>query len=597
LMRDAIAIGKQTEIEQKLSGLAESKSDDLRLAKLIWSKANNQAIDLAELVKDVPAEAEGKATASIQRLVAADSPPLAIELEIAELALRNPDTKQLGIEFTNRLIEACMKHNKTAFLSQCRSLIHSVNVGSGKAPATQDRLKHFAEASDWDGGAILDGIPSKSIWLARNDSLTSWGHETSAMQSYLFLKYPLAGDFEIEFKARDGSYAEPGIAIGGILTEFCPYNKSIALSSIGYRHMGSVNKKFGKYKQGEWNQYRVKHSAEDFRVFINGQEAVTIPAPQSTSPFFGLGAKSYRSSSFDEMKFTGKTEIPRKVELCSTRLAGWSAYYTQQLLEPIQLMMKVEGDSQSDEGVDEDEFNQQGYHFDSDESRTFPYWYGQDNGDAAYPWVFKEGVLESADQKIARQARLDEMESKGTAIDPYVRQIFLNEPKKLRTIGLIYYQRPLCDEETIELEFYQDTSPDRVEGKSPLPISISPTIGRTAMLLDQPDISLRWLAGSGEQQWLGTDPEQRIVDPQARQLSKAQIKEKDWNAMSIRWNQGVATLSINGQSIYERRWEANVAPQFGLYHHPNQSQVKVRNVRLTGNWPETLPENLFELVQ
>ena len=600
LMRDAIALGKQSDIEQKIAALTDSKSDDNSLAELIWDKARDRPIDIQRFVK-APAASDGSASsvASIQRLVPADSPPLPIEVEIAELALRDSKTKQLGIEFTTRLLESCLKHGKTAIMSKCRYLLHSAALSSSQPPMTHERLRHFVEASDWDGGAILDGIPAKPIWVSRNESLTSWGHETSTMQSYLFLKYPITGDFEMEFKARDGSHAEPGIAIAGILTEFCPYNQTVALSSLGYRHMGSANKKFEKYKQGEWNQYRIKRSSTDVHVYINGESAVTIPIPETVTPFFGFGSRSFRSSSFDEFKIAGKVNIPRKVDLCTPRLAGWSSYYTQQWLEPIQLMANESTTADEDSHSNDDVFGQQqAYNFASEQTQTFPFWSGQENGDTAFPWVSKEGVLESVDQKVAREAILADLDTGGTVVEPYVRQLLEKEPTKPRRIGMIYYQRPLCDGETIELEFYQDSQPEPVEGKSrTLPLTISPMIGRIAMLLDKTDIALRWIPGDGEKEWLGTDATQRVIDPQARQLSKAQIKEREWNAMSIRWNKGMATLSVNGQDIYERKWETNTAPQFGLVHDINQSQVRARNIRLSGNWPESLPPNLFELLQ
>ncbi len=599
LMRDAIALGKQADIAQKIVALGESKSDDLPLVKLIWNKARDQPFDLKSMIEETTTKEDEKPKMVIKRLVPVGSPPLPVELEIAEFALRDTNTKSLGIELATRLLESCLKHNKTAMMSQCRVLLHSASSSSDKPPATQQRLRHFTVASDWDGGAILDGIPSKPVWVSRNDASTSWGHEASIMQSYLFLKYPLIGDFEIAFKALDGSYAEPGIALGGILTEFLPYNKTIALCSFGYRHVGSVSKKFEKYKQGEWNQYRIKRTASEFQVFANEELAVTIPSAESAMPFIALGAQSYRRTTIDDLKISGKIQIPRKVSLCTSRLAGWSSYYTQQLLEHVQLMSKntdVVSDvvSMDDEVADE----QQGYDSETLMEQAFPYWYGQENGDAAYSWVVKDGVLESADQKLARLAKLDELESAGTFVQPYVREMIEKEPAKPRSVGMIYYQRPMCDGETIDLEFYQDSKPEPIEGKArTLPYSISPTIGRTAMLLDQPDVALRWIAGDGEKEWLGTDPEQRVLDPEARQLSRAQLRERDWNTLSIRWANGVATLSINGQAVYERKWDSTTAPQFGLYHNPNASQVRVRNMTLSGPWPETLPENLFELTQ
>ena len=597
LMRDAIALGKQVEIEQKFAAMQESKSDDLPLAKMIWSKANDQPLDLKSMIQETAGDGNSKPTLAIKRLVPADSPPIPIELEIAEIALRDSSTQELGIEFTKRLLDSCLKHNKSALMSQCRSLLHSASNVNGKSPITHTSLKHFVEASDWDGGAILDGIPSKPNWVSRNESSSSWGHETSIMQSYLFFKYPLTGDFEIAFKARDGSFAEPGIALGGILTEFLPYNKTISLSSFGYRHVGTTIKKFDKFKQGDWNQYRVKRNASEFQVFANEELAVTIPCEESAMPFIAFGAKSYRSTTIDELKISGRIQVPRKVSLCAPRLPGWSAYYTQQMLEPVQLMLKNTKIDNEDAADFADEDEQQGYDYDKIMEQPFPSWVGQENGDAAYPWVVKDGVLESVDQTLAKQAKLEELEANGTYIQPYVRERIEKEPTKPRSIGMIYYQRPLCDGETLELEFYQDSKPEPTEGKArTLPCSISPTIGRTAVLLDQPEIALRWIAGEGEKEWLGTDPEQRVVDPEARQLSKVQLRERDWNALSIRLLNGVATLFINGEAIYQRTWDSTTSPQFGLYHNPNTSQVRVRNIILAGNWPETLPETLFELL-
>ena len=602
MMRDAIALGRRTEIEKKIQELGDSKSDDLLLAKLVWSKANDQPIDLKSLI-EAAKDGEGKEISRLRRLVPADGAPLALEVEIAERAVRDNNFRELGVDLANRLLAACLKHNNTALMSQCRSLLHLAKKEANKSSITHEQLKHFVEASDWDGGAVLDGIPSKAIWLPRNESKSSWGHETSLMQSYLFLKYPLMGDFEIAFKARDGSYSEPGVTLGGILTEFCPYNKTVALSSIGYRHSGSVNKKFEAYKQGDWNEYHIKRNAKEFQVSINGQHAVTIPSEgTSTTPFFALGAQSYRSSTFDELRITGKVTIPRQVELCTPRLAGWSAYYTNQWLEPIQLMESVQAESSGDSddpfGASESDNSQQGYEFENEEMQKFPYWYGQQNGDADYAWKFSNDSLESVDQKLAREFRIEEMENSGANIPDETRKLLEQPPKEPRTISLIYYQRPLCDGESIELEFYQDTKPEQVEGKSrSLPLSISPIIGRVAMLIDQPDIALRWIAGQGEKEWLGTEPDQRVVDPAARQTAKPQIKERDWNTMTILYIKNSVVLSINGQKLYERKWETNVAPQFGLYHQPDSTQVRVRNVRLSGNWPEKLPENLFELTQ
>ncbi len=47
--------------------------------------------------------------------------------------------------------------------------------------------------------------------------------------------------------------------------------------------------------------------------------------------------------------------------------------------------------------------------------------------------------------------------------------------------------------------------------------------------------------------------------------------------------------------VYRRAWEVEAGRQFGLFHDPTEYHVRVRNLRLTGDWPEKLPADLFEL--
>ena len=62
---------------------------------------------------------------------------------------------------------------------------------------------------------------------------------------------------------------------------------------------------------------------------------------------------------------------------------------------------------------------------------------------------------------------------------------------------------------------------------------------------------------------------------------------------SLRTEQAI-TLSLNDVVIYERSVDWVGDHRFGLYRHGTTAEVKVRKVELTGDWPETLPQQFLD---
>lgn len=58
-----------------------------------------------------------------------------------------------------------------------------------------------------------------------------------------------------------------------------------------------------------------------------------------------------------------------------------------------------------------------------------------------------------------------------------------------------------------------------------------------------------------------------------------------WNQLTIAVNEQLATLHLNGQRICEAKIDTSNDRVFGLFHFANQTEARVRNVTMRGNWP------------
>ncbi len=250
-------------------------------------------------------------------------------------------------------------------------------------------------------------------------------------------------------------------------------------------------------------------------------------------PFFGLSSCHCSATTFDALKIEGAVTIPRQVDMLSESLLGWSTKFKGQRLPDLEFSA---GSSSSRTSAD-------------DQSKA--------------EWQFVDGDLES----VVPRSPPDETAASAP-----------------RHEALIQYLRPLCDGEEVSLEFYYESGQ----------FCLAPSIGRVAILLSQPQLHLHWITSDSGGHWTGIGSENKVIDPQAEQLKLIELKENDWNQVAVRLDGEIVTMRLNGEDVYRRRWEATVGREFGLYHDPTEYHVRARNVRLSGDWPETLPENLFE---
>jgi hypothetical protein len=147
--------------------------------------------------------------------------------------------------------------------------------------------------------------------------------------------------------------------------------------------------------------------------------------------------------------------------------------------------------------------------------------------------------------------------------------------------SLLRYHRPLAEDGSVEYDFHY--SPNAIAEHT------HPALDRLTFLLDPNGVRIHWMTDAPYDH-ANLPPDNAFDEPDNRRgPDQLPLKADDWNRMKVAISGSTVTLELNGQPIYERQLEANNRRSFGLFHFADQSQVRVRNVVMRGDWPKTLP--------
>jgi Tol biopolymer transport system component len=145
--------------------------------------------------------------------------------------------------------------------------------------------------------------------------------------------------------------------------------------------------------------------------------------------------------------------------------------------------------------------------------------------------------------------------------------------------SLLTYQRPLIEDGSIEYEFFYQ----------PGEFEVCPAMDRLAFLLRPDGVRLHWITNAP---FDSTDlsPDNVMDEPQNRRGPAAlPLKPAAWNRLRLNMTGRTLSLTLNGQLIYQRELEAANRRTFGLFHYAGDSEVRVRNVVMRGDWPRSVP--------
>ncbi|WDQ16279.1 DUF1583 domain-containing protein [Rhodopirellula sp. P2] len=140
---------------------------------------------------------------------------------------------------------------------------------------------------------------------------------------------------------------------------------------------------------------------------------------------------------------------------------------------------------------------------------------------------------------------------------------------------LLVYVRPIVWDARIQYEFLYNATAT----------AVFPCVGRTAFLMDSSGVALHQITdGMHQQAPLRPDNRTKPVSSTSPELVEG------WNQVEVRFNGDRIVVSLNGKPVAEKQISAGESPTFGLFHYRDQTRAAVRNLRLSGDWHDALPE-------
>ncbi|MDX1925819.1 MAG: DUF1583 domain-containing protein [Pirellulaceae bacterium] len=389
-----------------------------------------------------------------------------------------------------------------------------------------NRLEHWIGSTSASAHDYYEG-DTPAIWVTdgehRIDHVCGFGAD------FMWVRYPLQGNFEFEVELPSGGWRESGLWCDGV--------RVVAPATTYVDVQGDENRSWARYttqaiKGNEWNKYSVKLDGDTLTYSINGT-AIYRENRKLGAPWLAFRAQGTRSTQARNIKLIGTPTIPRSVDLIQNEhMRGWTGVYYGQPLPSILLDNKrQEGDSAEET-----------YASNSAKAEEI----------SELSWTVKDSELISGKSQTTGPGNQ----------------------------SVVQYQRPLGEGESLTYEFFYEA------GKT----EVHPTIGRTAFMLRPDGLKLHWMTEPNTSWRTPADFEIPVPGIEATPLP---LKSGEWNRIRLERTGQTLTITLNDEKILNQPCELAQGEVFGLFHYADKTSVRVRNARLEGPWPTEVPEKLL----
>jgi len=151
--------------------------------------------------------------------------------------------------------------------------------------------------------------------------------------------------------------------------------------------------------------------------------------------------------------------------------------------------------------------------------------------------------------------------------------------------SLLQHIRPLFEGDRVRYQFFH--------GSEAVPVH--PALGRLALLIEPTGVRIHWIT-DGAFDWTGLPPDNATMEPLNRRGPRPlPLEERDWNEVSLAVIKDKIELELNGTLIYTRPVDFSGVKHFGFYRTADAPAPRIKEVVLTGDWPEQLPADCFSL--
>ncbi|MCG6155909.1 DUF1583 domain-containing protein [Rubinisphaera margarita] len=539
LARQARDEGLLRSLTFDLAELEKKKIANARALRLVCDIASGR-FDAAAVLSELREETDLR-LATHQKPV---EEPLALDpmlFTFVAAAMEQESLRAFAVDLSRRMAEAT--HGRDGrMLRQWTRLAYATSLeaqqGNESSAANTGLPPHWISVTGLDHVSSASGLPAAD-WRGAERHLL---HLHGGTNDVLMLKYPVAGNFELSCETLFGGSeaTDGGLFYGGLHY----FGEGGAFEAIVY---GSND----QFRLKRSCPFRVSSSNATFsRVGIRSNGGLTqyvfnghpvwADNAAGQSPWLGLWSLGPRRPVFKNLKFDGELTIPREVTLFdseSAQLRGWEAYFYHEHLPPAQISLAPELPPQQPE-----------------------------QEAAPADWSIENGEL---------TARVDE----GTP----VRQ------------SLLHHMRPLLEGERVRYQFFHDKEDVDKEDVDKEDVSVHPALGRLALLIEPTGVRIHWIT-DGAFDWTGLTPDNATMEPLNRRGPRPlPLKENDWNDVSLAVVKEKLELELNGTLIYTRPIDFTGMKHFGLYRTSHSSAPRIKDIVLSGDWPEQIPAECFTL--
>lgn len=356
-----------------------------------------------------------------------------------------------------------------------------------------------------------------AVWLTHEQHVL---HLAGGVADVLFCRYPMVGDFDFICETQEGGSigTDGGLVYGGLHFQALGRHDTLTVWDADCEHSVTRPSPFARHDNAPvFNRVSIRSTAESANFESNFHPVWFDDDVVKSSPWIGLRSVGNNRPVFRNLKIKGKPSIPRGVRLA---------------------------DGNQLRGWQSGFFGETQPSFDVDTPKII---------DSSFDWMIK------ADEIIGGK----------------------HEQTAGASQGLLQYQRPLLDGESITYEFLH-------EGKDSV---VHPAVGRLAFLLEPTGVRVRWIT-TGQNEWTGLEADNASLEPLNRRGSRPlPLVETQWNSVSVQMTAENLLVSVNGELVYQRPRDDSDKTTFGLYRENRSSECRVKNIVMTGDWPETLPED------
>lgn len=329
-----------------------------------------------------------------------------------------------------------------------------------------------------------------------------------------------------EFELAVDAFPDAALQYGRLVFEPAGNNDKARMLTIGERE--SAEPPNAQLNRDRPNRLAIRVSPQKVSYLCNGAVVYEDALPSPATPWLALFARSTRTTAWGNLQITGHPRVPREVNLIDgDRLEGWMSPLYRENIPP-----QLRSVAPAARGDSTTAASKQGY-----------------------VWYAAEGVLHGSCTKSSNP---------NMAI-----QSWLNYHRSLRSGDVLTYEF-----------FYQ-----------PSERMVHPALGRIAFVLEPDGVRLHWITEVPHMALGGLTADNAITIASSRRGARPlPLKSGQWNTMTIRITDDVASLVLNGTEIYEHPLTAADHRMFGFFHYKNRTAVEARHIVLTGKWPEQLTD-------